>query len=342
MRHFTLATSALLGAAIFTTFPACALELPKPEDAQAQALLARANVDLSQLEAAWSFQRPPAKEWPCEAPIGHLYDIAGLLGALKPEQLPEGAKNPAEREKALRRSYRKMGLDYSPTQITYSNIVLVPVKASCADGKLDGETEFYVSYDAVSETKGAAFSPATQKMEETGTTTRQRREMMVRAGFKGGKPTGVSSEMARGTVEVQLVSQKGASTKSSDRSATFSWPDGVVSLMTMEMPLGGFLPFVKMDQKLMTMIMLTEGKYNRFFHYNGGDLILIGRENTRTNTRSMVSYTENFLKKLDPSAASMPAFQNYKPVVIGGKDMLQQETCTIEGVPAKVDPCPVD
>lgn len=341
MRHFEV-PAALACAALLAAHSVAAFELPKPEDAQAQALLARAQVDLSLLEAAWNFAPPPAKEWPCEAPIGHLYEIAGLLEALKPEQVPEGVQSPEERRKALRRSYRKMGLDYSPGRKSFDKVVLVPVQASCADGKLDGDTQYYVSYESVETQKNAAFSPASGKMEETVMVTRENTEVMVHAQFRHGTPSGVSQEFRRGSIEVQVGSLP--ATQTPQRAATYAWPEGTVALFSMEMPevSAGLFPSMKMKRKLMTMIMLNEGKYNRTFNYTDADLTGIGRENTETNTRLTVTYMEDVMKKFGRSSADIPALQGYKHVVIGGKDMLENQTCMIGGAPAKVDPCPVD
>jgi hypothetical protein len=102
------------------------------------------------------------------------------------------------------------------------------------------------------------------------------------------------------------------------------------------------LPTVKMTPKLITTITVNDGKYTRFFIYTDRDLTGVGRENTQTHTRVVVSYSDNFLKKMGLKASSMAGFENLKPVVIGGKDMLEHETCTINDAPAKVDPCPVD
>ena len=42
------------------------------------------------------------------------------------------------------------------------------------------------------------------------------------------------------------------------------------------------------------------------------------------------------------TSVGMPGFENYRRVVVGGKEMLEQQTCMIGGAPAKVDPCPVN
>jgi hypothetical protein len=353
LRHTIMSLASVLAfAAGLSASPVSALELPKPQDAKAQALLARTALDLPKLEAGWNFARPPAQDWPCAAPIGHLYLAAGLIEALKPEQLPEGIKSMDELRKSMRRSFREAGLQAGMPTTEFSNIVLVPVKAACANGKLEGETEFYVSYESSMESKVAMFSQATKKMEDVRSITRQAIEKRVRAVFEGGKPNGVQSDFTRGTMTTQVLLGDPALQKAAVavpptavRSASYQWPDGQVMMNTIPSvdATAGFLsPNVKISTALMTIIMLAEDKGFRMFTYSNGELSGVSRMNTATNTMASVTYTENVYKKLGVKRTEMPGTENQKEVVINGKEMLEQHMCIINGAPAKVDPCPVD
>lgn len=352
MRKAMPPASVLAFAAALATHVATAMELPKPENPGAAALLARAGVDIAKLEAGWNFARPPAQEWPCEAPIAHLYLLSGLIEALKPEQLPEGIKSMEELQKEMRRTFRKMGMDTAPARTSYANIVLYPVKASCANGKLQGETEFYVSYESTMETKTAMFSPTTKKMEDVRSVHRSTTEKLVKAVFEGGKPAGVHSDVTRGTLKTEMQFGDPELQKYSKpmdpqpiRSAMYTWPEGQVMLSTsvgVEVGSGLLGPSVKQVTKLMTTIGVNQERIAQMFTYTDTDLSSVMRRNTATNTTATVTYMDNIYKKMGMKRTEMPGTENQKEVVINGKDMLEQRMCLINNVPAKVDPCPVE
>lgn len=349
--------------AVFLCAPAAALaqagyELPKIENPQARALLERTGMTPQKLATLWKFSRPAApQQWPCEVSQSLLLESVGLLAVIPDEELSEqGRKGKAEISRGVRKSLREHGL--SPSKDVYSNVVVLPVRVQCVDGKIHGEVEYLVSYDQASTTETESYMPMTKQMEKSRTTMRSSNEALHRMNFvKGTRSEGEgrlalsrnkvsmqtvfdNAELQRGAASVEARS--GAATPQEVFSANFSWPDGNVSLTPMastEISSGFLTPSVNVGQKLMTSVMVMSEKYSDTFTYMGADYMGSNRTNRATQTTLSVMYMDNFYKKL---GQKVPDSGGEKEVVINGKEMLETRTCLIDGKPAKVDPCPVD
>jgi len=348
----SLAGPITLAAAAFAA-PTFALELPKPEDPAAQELIARTGMDVPKLEAGWQYARPAPQQWPCEIPVADIYTAAGLYEALTPEQLPPEQKAAMEQAmKEVRRKARQAGTDIEVPKANFSNIVLIPIKATCAKGKLDGETEFYVSYESSRKGKTQMFSQTTKKMEEVRTNHRDAGEKMVKAVFVAGKMGPDHNSFSRSTAVIDAefddpVIQKYAKPAEpvSMRSASFAGKGTSVSFM--EMPSAefssGFLgPNVKQVKKLQTTIMVRSEKTMRMYSFMDADLSTKSHTNNETKTTATVMYVDNFYKKMGIKKTESAGTENQKEVVVNGKDMLESRMCIMNGGVVKIDPCPVE
>lgn len=125
-----------------------ALDLPKPPQPEAQALLARFVEDHALVKKAGPafFQPATLEKWPCNISQSTIYQAADLVMA-----------DPVEAEKIrlkIRKSLREQGLDPSlVAQTKYLNVHISPVSASCKNGKVDGDVELLAEYETLYENK---------------------------------------------------------------------------------------------------------------------------------------------------------------------------------------------
>lgn len=346
------ATTAALCALVPFAAANAAYEFPKIEDAKARAMLERTGMTPQKLEQAFKFAKPAPQEWPCEAPKAEMLTMAGLMDAIPADQLSEEhRKTMTELARVMRKTYRDMGMDPAAgSKNTYSNLTLVPIKAQCVEGKVEGEVDYFVSYDKVSVTEIEQYSPHSQKMEKTKSTSRSSAEQLMRVQIANGKVTRGGSTLSRMKVstsfEFSNPALKPSSTPPQDIfNATYTFADGQVTFSPMastEISSGFLGPKVSSSTKLMTMVTVIGDKHNDTFTYNGTDYTGSMRQNRETNTMLSITYMDNFAKKLGQKVSEMPGMSHMKEVVMNGKDMLETRTCTVDYKPVKIEPCPVE
>lgn len=356
MRLSSLFAAALTLLAAGPTF---ALQLPTPEDPRARAALEEVGMTIPKFESLLKFARPAPSEWPCKAELGYLYQQAGLWSALPLDQLPDDLR--AQRtdvNKMTRKMLRSMNFDpNSSGDEKFSNIELIPIKAQCVDGKLDGPVEYYAKFDSVREITTEMLSPLTNKLEKNRNVISTAAEVHIHTTFKAGKPKREGLEsVRRATVITRMHFENPDMQKSHDKTVASMKP--ISSTMVQVQGKGGYVMFMPMDtakvssgflgpkttfeNKMMTTIMLMGEGIQDSFTYTDADLTSTMRTNPETKTTAMVSYMDNFLTALGKKLSEMPNMENYREVNIGGRNLLEMRSCTVNGAIVKMDPCPVE
>lgn len=336
-----------------------ALQFPTPEDPRARELLAEVGMTAAKFEGLLKFARPAAADWPCEPPLGYLYQAAGLWNALPADQLPDELRTQRKDiDKATRKMMRAMNMDASAAgNDTYSNIELIPIRAQCTDGKLDGPVEYYAKFDSVRESTTEMLSTLTNKLEKNRNVMNTAAEVHIWATYKAGKlvPEGLQT-VRRATMTTKMFFENPDMQKNYDKSMGAAKPipsiyvqvnakGGHVMFMPMETAKisAGFLgPKATLETKLMTTIMLNGEGIQDSFTYTDGPLTGKGRFNPETNTRETITYMDNFLPALGKKLSEMPNMENYREVSLGGRNMLEMRSCMVNNAMVKIDPCPVE
>jgi hypothetical protein len=323
-----------------------------------RALVERTGMDRAKLNALMNFKKPPPQAWPCEPSLAHLYLPAGIVSALPKEQLPPDVQaHVAEAERGMRRALRGSGSTV-PVE-TAGKVEVIPVKAQCAGGKLDGPVEYYVAYTLRREQKGEHFSPLTQRLETFLTVMDETMEVLMSQEYKAGKPAGHSRALRRGSMKSgavmdtpeaqkrwdQSMAQIGMDRPTAVWSATFSQEDGVVTMNPVpsaEVSAGFWAPKAKLTEKFGVMVLITRGNVLETDMFSDGHLSSQMRMNKTTGNMVSVTNMDNFLKATGQKLADLPNMENYREVTIGGRNLLQMTTCMVDMKPAKLDPCPVE
>lgn len=344
---------------LLTAGQALAWQFPTPEDARARAALEEVGMTTAKFEGLLQFARPAPAEWPCKAELAYLYQSAGLWQALPLDQLPEDLRAlRTNTDKMTRKMLRSLNFDpNSAGNEKFSNIELLPIKGQCVDGKLDGPIEYYAKFDSVREMNHEMLSPLTNKLEKNQTIVTTAAEMRVLANFKDGKPQREGMQtVRRSTSATRMVYENPEMQKSSDKTMALVKP--VPIRMVMIHTNAGMLTFVPMDtakvssgvlgpkttfeNKLMTTIMLMGEGIQDSFTYTDANLTGTMRTNPETKTTASVTYMDNFLTALGKKLSEMPNMENYREVNIGGRNLLEVRSCTVNGAIVKMDPCPVE
>ena len=339
-----------------------AYQFPTPEDPRARAVLERVGMDTAKFDALLAFAKPAPQAWSCEAPIAYLYQPAGIVDAVPADQLPADVKAQLEDGKRMmRKTFRAQGLDPSAAMVTTtSDIELIPISAPCKNGKLDGPVEYYLAFKQVMESNMETFSPLTNKLEKNRTLMNSQAEMVVRQTYVAGKPAHGVRIARRGSITSRMTYENPQIQKSVDDSLaktgslnratpqkTVSVNDEktvtVFSLLEEPKVTGGvFGVNTEWQRKLSTMVMLNDPGVQVSYTYSDAQPLAVMRQNRETSTSEMISYMDNFVKKMGKKISDMPGMENYREMVIGGRDVLEMRTCSIDFKPVKMDPCPVE
>jgi len=339
-----------------------AYKFPTPEDPRARAVLERAGMDTARFDALLAFAKPAPQAWACDAPIAYLYQPAGIVDAVPVDQLPADVKAMLEEGKRMmRKTFRAQGLDPASAMVTTtSDIELIPISAPCKNGKLDGPVEYYLAFKQVMESNMETFSPLSNKLEKNRTLITSHAEMVVRQAYDAGKPAHGVRIARRGTVTSRMTYENPQIQKSMDdmqaktgglnraspqKMVTLSDEKTVATFSLLEEPkvTGGVFGInAEWLYKLSTMVILNDPGIQVSYMYVDGQPLSMSRQNRETATTEMISYMDNFAKKMGKKISDMPGMENYREMVIGGRDVLEMRTCSIDFKPVKMDPCPVE
>jgi hypothetical protein len=122
-----------------------ALDLPQTDDPQVNQWIRAAGAEVERFLAdpQGSFALPAeSKPWPCEVPPATLTKVFGT-------RIP-GTPQSDEEKRAWANAARGMK-DGFVKQTDHEDVRIWPVKASCADGKLDGEVQAWIEFTLVSD-----------------------------------------------------------------------------------------------------------------------------------------------------------------------------------------------
>lgn len=349
-RRLLVALTALAG------FSALALELPNPSAPEAQALVKRFQADYARVKADPNYFKPPAAPMamPCEVPQRELYTPLGLHLAI-PEE--------AEKIRLMsRKQLRDMGMDADlaakPTQ--YSNIRITPIKAACKNGKLDGETDFLVQHDSLTENVNnltIGTKPVKMTMK---TTTRQSDRYFVT--FKDGKAEdGERFHVSQMHTRSETLYDDAQMAASMAKTAVPESPEPQVSLNYQNYAAGHMATFaVSMAPKFSASLFGVSTTFqqeldshfmsglrqsvHRMEVYKNGKFVMTSDTPMKNGTYhgEQVQVQENYLKASGMRLDQMPGMENVRLVTVKGVEMLETRNCFIAGVLTKAMACPKD
>ncbi len=317
-------------------------------------------MNAAKFQGLLNFAKPAAAEWPCQQSMPYVYQSAGLWEALPADQLPEELRAArADAAKVMRKMFRAMNMDPNAAgKETFSNIELIPIRAQCANDKLDGSVEYYAKYDSVRETPMEMLWPATNKMEKSRSVMNSSVEAHVIVTFKDGKivPEGMltvrkttsTSKSIWENPEIQKLMDKSAAitgkpiTNTSIQANAKGGHAMFMPTMTAKVSSGFLGPKTELDTKLMVMIMLTGDGIQENFSYTDGLLTGKGRTNPETRTTESITYMDNYLPALGKKLSEMPNMENFREVNLGGRNLLEMHSCMVNNAPVRMDPCPVE
>ena len=335
---------------MLVSLPVFAYDYPVPDHPNARALVERFKQDKALFAAADFFSAPAAPAWPCNVPETTQYKLAGLIQA-HPELR-------GEFEKEMRKHMRQHGLssDMLP-QTTYSNVQIVPIKARCVGGALDGEYEFLVSYEKRDEsTTKTQFGTDVVTGKTVITVKVQQRQRGV---AQNGERAGEMTSFARHVVQIattydhpqmQAAMQKnnetlGLGAPTTTQIVIYSLPDRSTATFSeseeKQVSGGLFGVSVTPTKVLMTTFMLpVDERRKQMTSYRGKQLVSrSGMKDDRPHGEQ-VMYMENYLKKLNLRLDQQPGMENAREVTIDGVDLIEKRTCMQNGMPMKISPCP--
>lgn len=123
---------------------ASGVDLPRLEDPKLAGWMKSIGEDYAKYLAnpqAFFAKPAEAQPWPCGMSAADFNKLAGTVDLA--DQTPEIKQQWV-------RSMRGLGAEYVKSSYAYRNVQFYPVKVTCVQGKLDGETEFWVDYEHVS------------------------------------------------------------------------------------------------------------------------------------------------------------------------------------------------
>ncbi|MEO8023578.1 hypothetical protein [Polaromonas sp.] len=346
----------LLGLAGMASFSALALDLPNPPQPEAQALVKRFQADYARIKADPNYFKPPAAPMamPCDVPQRDLYQPLGLFLAI-PEE--------AEKIRLMsRKQLRDMGMDPEaaamPTK--YSNIRITPIKASCKDGKLDGETEFLVQFDTLMENiNNMLIGEKKVKMTMRMQSQQASRHFQV---FKDGKLQVTESlVVTQQALRNETLYDDAQMAQMMEKSKVPDAPEPQVVVLYTNFQAGQTTSFtvsmapkitgglfgvnVNFQQQLDSQFTTgLNGPVNKMTMYKN-DKFFMSSETPMKNGTShgeQVQVQENYLKASGMRLDQMPGMETARLVTVNGVEMLETRTCFIQGVLTKAMACPKD
>jgi hypothetical protein len=342
---------AILVISSLCSFSAMALDYPAVTDPWQKEMLQRFIKDQPKLESSAFFDKPAtAVALPCQVPEIDLYRVLGL-NTVHPVLS-------AELDKKVSKLMRNAGGGaYELPKKTYSNIQITPVKAQCANGKLNGELEFVVSYDELSESV-TTTAHGTGTMKTTSITRMHqasRRFVTAVAGAPGETNTTflkmtIRTEMhyddpAMETFQRENDKKIGADKETTTLMVIYAVPKAQsASFSIMQMPVvsaGVFSPNIKYVPNLSSSFTSAiDATHSRMTSYQNKQLSLTGILRDGLMNGESVSYMDNYLKKNNLRIDQMPGMENTREVTINGVDLLEMRSCFQNNVVVKMSPCP--
>jgi hypothetical protein len=328
-------------------------DYPALQNPVAKQLMEQYKKDKLLMESPALFTPPAsAPAWPCKVPEVEIYKIVGLQAAH-----PESR---AEYEKGMRKAFREAGMSAQmlPTT-TFSNIQIIPLKAQCANGKLDGDIELLVSYDKRDESHTSIPSGATVI---NGITVMSSHVLLrsQRSFNKGEQGRGLTNFMQMtmqnethyDNQQMEEMTRKnndqlGLNKPVTTRSIVYTAPDGITAtfMESEEKKVSGGLFGVSVTPVptlLTTVTLPVDEHHTRTQMYKNDGLLSTGGMKDGKPHGEQVLYMENYLKKLHLRLDQQPGMEDSREVTINGVDLIEKHTCMQHGAPVKMSPCPAD
>lgn len=245
---------------------------------------------------------------PCPVAEIDLYRILEL-NRLHPELR-------AEQDKKIRKALRLSG--YAPNSFnqSYSNIRILPVKAQCASGKLDGNLEFLVSYDSVT-LNNSSLSSGDRTINSTMTTS-SHEETRIFTSAVAGVPSKASTRLTRRVVT--------SDTKYDDAAMQAEHESNNKSL--------------GLNKPKRSFSAAYTGTNGEMQMYTGNQLMLSGNVVGGELHGEVIFYSDNYLKKNNLRLDQQVGMENAREVTMNGVDLIATRTCYQHGVAVKISPCP--
>lgn len=330
--------------------PSFALEYPDPPDAAAKALVAQYKQDKTLLDSPDLLSVPnPAPAWPCPIPEVELYKIFGLHEA-HPDLKAEFAK-------MQRKHLRQAGISGDMLgNTTFSNIQIIPLKAQCVNGKLDGELEALLSYDRRME-QGGSITSGEKTIRYTSITNMSvlsRNRYVMQAGVQTPQVRTISQmstkveqrydDPAMNETTRKQNQSLGLDKPTTVRSITYTSKEGIIASFSemdeKKVSAGLFSPKVETVSSLSTMFMFpVDERRKRNETYKNKQLLATSWMKDNKQHGESILYMENYVKKFNLRLDQQPNMENAREVTIDGVDLIEKRTCYREGVLIKTATC---
>lgn len=334
------------------------LKLPSPDWEAAQVAVRAFQADLAAWEKEAAFFDFPAIEpaWPCNVGTDERYQAAGLMMAL-----PDFA---AKQAKLTRKHFRELGMDAEPAKKIgkYEDIRILPLRAACKAGKLDGEVEVLAQYVMVSQFENTV--PFKERYINSKTTSRMSHTQRVVSRFEGGVFKGMVRTIGKMFSSTETVYDdaefNSLMKNSSSMAASAALTADIQKRPTITFSYGGkgnFASFSVSQEPVISAGLLGvnadfKDKLRVFFSRPTGDDTdeFISYENGLLSMRSprrggkmhgeMVTWSPNYLKASGLRLDQMPNMERAKIVEIDGVELIENRQCFIDGVLTKTTDCP--
>lgn len=342
----TLALSVLA----LSTTSALALEFPDLKDPAERALIDKFTKDYALVNASPDFFKMPdrAPAWPCPVDDKTIYTAAGLIMAH-----PELSK---DLNKQIGKSLRESGFtreQAAGAKQQYSNVRIVPIKAECTGGKLDGDVEVLATYDTLMETKNMGNSTKRSSQDTD----------RVLSQYKNGTRVALQRRVAKSIIKMEMHFDDPnvqAAVDKNNASAGLDKPTEMVVYQyevmqdkpvsayfytSIEKTFSASLFGVNTRESEVTNSTFTTtlpGDKTSMVMYKNKNLFSSMITNKQTGYAASVTYVEDSFKKNGLDFRTTPGFENAKAIVIDGKDMIEMHGCMKDMKPIKVATCPVD
>lgn len=345
MRKSIVLMASLLSSSAF------ALDFPEPAYQVEKELVAQYIHDKALTESPVLFEVPnPLPDWPCNVPEVEKYKIAGLQ-AMHPELK-------GEIDKTMRKAFRNAGMSAEMLPKTsYSNIQIIPLKAQCTKGKLDGELELLVLYDKRDEMNSSI--PSGESVVHGTTVISTRAMTRSHRTINAGKADIAGSAFMLMTVQnethyddatmesmtIKNNEQLGLNKPMITRTIMYTGQDGTVAIfvaMDEKQVSGGLFGVkVKTIPSLMTIFTRTVDEHHKQMEsYKNKQLIASSGMKDNKQHGEQIIYVDNYLKKLNLRIDQQPNMDNAREVTINGVDLIETHNCWQNGVQVKMSPCP--
>ncbi len=333
------------------------LKLPELDWPAGQAAVETFKADFAAWEKEPGFFEKPAEEpaWPCAVPEETRYKAAALITAL-PEFEAKSAK-------MMRKYSREAGMDpasLAKAMNKYEDVQIVPLRANCKSGKLDGEVEVLALYSTVSEFNNTTLFKERHINSKTINRTRQAQRVVTQ--FSAGsfkaltRSTGrlfTTNETTYDDAEYAAMLKNSSSMATSNAITAdmqkrpvllFLYPGSQTSFTITQEPkisAGLFGVNSEFKDKLRATFIrpVSEDGDERLLYENG---VMTMRSQTKGGKMhgDMITWIPNYLKTSNLRLDQMPNMERARIVEINGVEMIENRQCFIDGVMTKTTDCP--